>query len=443
MRTLPALTALSACLSACLCGCLGLDDDRRSGVDDFPNSIYARMDSFMAQSEQADEAGTVPAVNDSIFIVPSIKVPLGAVAAAKTGLGKIAARTDTLCKGTVTLSKSEVIGEKTVQNTAVLCVDSALTDPIQGNETVVRAKSVAVFKNGRVETVEIEDADGDSIVNPVAGRKSKEKILFTVTDSGFTLSTLVILGPGPDNKFDTEADNLLYRAEWTKTAGKDTLAYARYTDPDGDGIVIDNAKPSLVDLEFFQRGPTPDHRDAEWSRASLRLVVVYKVEPSEVKRARFEAKTTDGRTLTSVLRNRQGGEDIDRRDTLEAHLEVRASLARDSLDSMETVFVMSHGRNLEDGRDDSLYAFKVQVAKKIGEETSGRFEFQSDRPIPSGGKPVSGGLSMRVEYADGTFLVVDGRVSAKEVDVIITDRQGKRLHVVWDRLGRGKSIEEL
>jgi hypothetical protein len=449
---------LTAFLTAAFFSACVNESEKTAGVDEFPNSIYARVNGFLDEGKQAEAINPVPALADSVLVQGGFNVAAGksAATAAKIAAGEFAAAgadagpmhglakaaADTGCSGTITVTDTVKTPLKTTASTASICVDARFLDTIKGNETVIRGRTVTTYNSGRVETADISDADGDGKLNPV-DENSKANILFTATEKGVVEKSSLLVGPGPDVNFDTEPDNLIYAADWSKVSGADTLGTAVYTDADGDGAAIDNGKASLVDLDFYQKGPSADHPDAVWSRAQLRLVVRYQMEAKEVKRVRFEMEDAAGRREVGEVLNRSGGADFDMNDTVQAHFLTYATAATDTLDSMDVHLSMGLGKDFDAKSDDSIYAMDVRTTKKLGEEKSAHFSFQSDRPIPSGKDPVSGALSMDVEYTDGTSLTVDGVISATRLDVTVQDRQGKRVHAVWDRQGRGIRVDEV
>jgi hypothetical protein len=328
-------------------------------------------------------------------------------------------------------------------DTSTVCLDAKATDTILGNETLLHGKSVTTYANGRIESVEISDGDGDGILNPVAGGGSKASLLITATEKGITERTVLMAGPGPDGDFATEADNLIYALSWSRVRGPDTLAYASYADADSDGIAVDNGKPSLVDLDLYQAGSSDDHPDALWSRARIRMRVRYHVEAKEVVRVRFEMEDGARRITVAEVLAREGGADFDMRDTVIAHFTTRGTASSDSLDSLDVRLTMRLGADFDSPADDSVYAIHAASAFRRGAEARAEFDFVSSRPIPSGAQAQDGTMSMTLAYRDGTELKLDGTLKAKALDVIIVDREGLRAHVVWDAEGRGASYERL
>jgi hypothetical protein len=458
-----AAAVLALCLSACL------TEDKHAGVDEFPNSIYARVNGFLDESKKSGEVG-VPALGDSLqagagFIVGAAKAaapkaaagaavppagfpfpPLAALPApagaalAKAGAaagcsGIVATWTDSLAKPAPT--------KLYTKDTLQVCLDAKALDTIKGNETLVHAKSVTVYGSGRIETAEISDGDGDGILNPVAGGKSRADLILTALENGVLERTALSVGPGPDNDFSTEADNLTYSASWTRTRGADTLARAAYADADSDGVAVDNGKASVVDLDLYQKGPSDDHPDALWTRALLRLVVRYRVEAKEARRVRFEMEDQAHRLSVGEILSRDGARDFSMRDTVIAHFTTVGAAASDSLDTLDVRLTMGLGADFDSKADDSVYALRAVSTQKRGDETKAEFSFLSSRPMASGAVPEDGTVAMAIEYRDGTALKVEGTLKAKALDVVVTDRAGKRAHVKWDAEGRGVLYERL
>lgn len=460
---IPAGLAVLAALAGCF-----TEPERSSGVDDFPNSIYASVAGFLDENDRAGDLGAAPPA-DSLLIRARVGTPAlpkaGAAALASLpGLAKpafpgapAAAAPAGACAGYFTLSGTKVAGTRVTLDSLIYCVDAAWLDTVKGNEHIARMKSVTRDTvSGRVETGEISDGDGDGIVNPVPGAESRMAVRFLVADGGVIEETRAVVGGGPDDDFNTSGNNPTYELSWSKTAAAggavlgghtlaagDTLASASFADADSDGVAIDPLRPCLVDVAWFARGPTEDDPDAAWSRFRMRTMSYYgKVQTSYPSRFHAESETRGGRLNRIRLLNLQGGEDVAGGDTVLARFRVEGTAPSDTLDTLETTLRMRIG-DFGDKQDDSVFALHVRVAKKLGEERSASFDFLSDAPILHGQDPVSGALSMRAGYADGTALDVEGALTAGTLDVTATLRDGKRIHAVWDRAGKGISLEVL
>jgi hypothetical protein len=534
---------LACSLTALLAGCLN-EPERKAGVDDFPNSIYAQVDGFLEEKDKAGSfaaaprpdsllspkgvggpalpkfASRIPALPTATATPRLPALPKGSAAAILSAAPlSAAAAAPSACNGTVAITETKPPrGSRITVDSLILCVDAALLDTIKGNERIVRGKSITTdTQTGRVEIVESSDGDGDGILNPDPARESKARIAITVFDAGVRERTDMVVGPGPDGSFDLDADNVMYSIAWAKTRGNDTLArtswedadgdgkvtadsaskvrlvlqtwtdgvlettvmvvgfgpdgdfdteadnliyslsfsrtrdgdtlaWAAYTDADDDGIAIDNGKPSLVDADWYAEGPTEDEPGAVWSRFRMRILAVYGAAGQDLKRFSAEQETRGGRRLDASIRNLDGGEDFDLADTVLARFRVVGTAPSDTVDTLETSIRMRIG-NFEDKSDDLTYTLSVRARKKLGEERLATFDFVSAKPIPHGEDPELGDLTMRVEYEDKdgeeTVLDAEGRITEETVDVTALLRDGKRVHAVWDREGKGISLEVL
>lgn len=463
-RSAPRILAALAALGG-LAGCF-LEPERKAGVDDFPNSIYASVDGYLAENRRAEGLEARPPADSLLahrtYVGPAFKASAGA-AAALPPLAKLAARAAAGCASQLTMTGPEKIdGTRITLETLVLCLDTAWFDTVTGNEHIVSAKSVTRDSaTGRVETGEFSDADGDGFLNPVPGGASKALMRLRVEDGGVIEETRLVVGGGADGDFKTSGDNPTYSLSWSRVAARDglvaggdvlaagdTLASASIADADSDGVAIDVGRPGLADVAWFARGPTGDDPDAAWSR--FRMVAPAQDGKVQAGRpARFSAESeTRVRHLDGVRRRNRirildlgGGEDAGG-DTVLARFTTTGSAPTDTLDSLETTLTMRIG-DFEDDGDDTVYALEVRVAKRLGEERTAAFAFRSDRPIPHGEDPEAGSLSLRAGYADGTALDVEGTLSAGTLDVIAKLRDGKRVRAVWDRTGEGISLEAL
>src|SRR5690606_8369039 len=363
------------------------------------------------------------------------------------GLAKSAA--DCACDGPVVAIDSTLERPAgTVVHSVSICWDEKARDGVPGNETVVSAGTVTTFTGGRVESTSFADADGDGVLTPAAGRDSRAELRTSIAEGGIVEKTVIVLGPGPDGDFGTEADNLIYSAAWTKTEGGDTLASAAYADADSDGVVIDNGKESLVDLDFYRKGPGEDRPDALWTRARMRMLVRFQVEAKLVSRLRFEAALEGGGKEIGEILGRGGEEDFDMADTVLARFtSVSAPYAAADTggpaDTAVTEITMTLGEDFDSKKDDNVYAIDIRATRQSGEEKVAVFRFLSAEPIPSGRAPRAGDVYMDIGYADGTRLEAEGTLSPDGMDLIIRGRDGKRLRAAWDGQGNGRRLERL
>jgi hypothetical protein len=424
-------------------------DERHVGVDDFPNSIQAQVKGFLNESKKSEDINLVSKARDSILNPQGFHVAAGKNAAKKMSAATksmiglellLAPSTPIKCESRFQFDTTKYSPFKTTVESFTICLDTS-----KRTDLVIKVSSISTYPNGRIDRAEITDADGDGILNPMPSGGSKAKMEVSTTDGGIKEQTTVIVGPGPDNDFDTLPDNVTYAVNWLKIkiAGSDTLGSAVYSDADLDGTVLDNAKASLVDLELYEKGPTQDHADALWSKVKMRIVVRYGIESKDAQRVHFEMQSKDGRLTTADLLNLEGGPDFNMRGKLKAQFLVVGTTPADTVDTMRTNLIMTVGSDLDNKSDDSVFALDVYVKKKMGEEKNALFTFASDLPIPSGKDPQSGRVSMHIEYSDASTVDLNGTMKDKSLDVKVKTRDDKQLLIVWDALGRGVLLEPI
>lgn len=442
-------------LGSLFTGCIHDEDQRTAGVDDFPNSIQARVNDFLAESKKSSEITTAATVTSTLpsqggfnLAAPkqsAVQQPLAKMSASNQMPSKISA-TDSVCTSTLNYDTALISATETTVNKVTFCADSKLFDNIKGNETILSGSVTTTYSNGSVDKTVLTDADGDGILNPVPGRRTKSSIVITKNHQNISEKTTMVVGPGKDDNFDTEPDNLIYYLAWIKTDTilKDTVARAQYflVNPTVDSILIDNSAPSLVDVDLYQKGPNKDHADGLWSLLKARLLVRYKEEPKETKRLHSETLTQTGHYFVADILNLKKEPDLNFSDTLLVRFSEVSRNPNDTLDSLTSLLKMKLGKNLEIKTDDSVYTVHSVVEKKRGVEKTATFDFQSELAIPSGQKPSKGTLSMKIEYTDFSTLEVNGKLSKEGLDVTIKNRDGKKQHVIWDAAGRGVLLED-
>jgi hypothetical protein len=121
--------------------------------------------------------------------------------------------------------------------------------------------------------------------------------------------------------------------------------------------------------------------------------------------------TKNGRTNSATLRNRAGGDEIVKGDTLYVRLETTKTAADDTLAHALIVFAMNPGQDLKSDADDSCYSIHVESDKRFGLERHAEFDFVSANPIPHGQAPAAGTFSGKAEYANGATVTLKGSFS--------------------------------
>src|SRR5688500_8320696 len=127
VKTPSPISALAAALfmALALSGCF-LENDKSAGVDDFPNSIYARVDGFLDENKKAGglEASAGP---DSLLVRQSFERPALPKVSAAGALPPLAKRSAgaAACPATWTFSTEKRPDSARIKlDTLVVCLDS-------------------------------------------------------------------------------------------------------------------------------------------------------------------------------------------------------------------------------------------------------------------------------------------------------------------------------
>ena len=357
-----------------------------------------------------------------------------------TALAKISARDTGVVVDTSTISLGYVIVTRKTPGLLITSFDSAWVkwdaqakDSIKDNENILYFRRVETHHlGGKVEIVEFTDADGNKLINAVPGMDNKVKLVFTSEANGVTESTTLVVSSGPDASFDAEADNRILKAEWSKRKGAKLMAQGAYLDADNDGIVVDNAKTSLVLAKFSelepQGRPLVKQVDAE---AKVRIFT--NKGGDEPVSFSFQEEWFTGRINSVTLKNRLGGTDIIKGDTLTVQLETKVTSQSDTLKFLHVDFVMNPGQDLKTDADDSLYAIHIRSQKRFGLERSAEFHLISDKPVPHGKLPESGSFSGKATYANGQSASLKGTFTPTSFMAEYTGPNGRTVKVEYTR----------
>ncbi len=340
--------------------------------------------------------------------------------------------------GLVHLSHKTEIAGITVQEEADAKWDDAAKDTIKDNEHLLRFSQTKTYPLGKVEKASFEDGDGDGLINP-ATKGSKVKITFLNTEGKTVETAVIIAGCGPDLNFDTEADNAIYQADWNRKIDGVLRAEASFLDADQDGIIVDNADTSLVEMRFSDYEPL-DRPLVKERHTHAKVRVFGKDENGndqgdEPVSFGYTETLKSGRVTTVSLRNPNGGEDLVAGDTMTVSVETVAKRDDDTLKTLSLEIVMNPGQDLKSEDDDSVYAFHVKSSKHLGFEREAEFHFYADTPVLHGQEPTAGHFSGKATYANGQTATLEGSFSPRGFSAEYTGPQGSTLDVDFDLAG--------
>jgi len=335
----------------------------------------------------------------------------------------------TKSQGYITLSVRRPMLLQTTYDTAVVKWDAKAQDSVKGNENVIRWSHTVVYAiGGSVDRAAYTDDDGDGIVNVVAGRENRIRIEFTKsstrTDGRHQVETAVVIAsPGTDNNFDTEADNRLYQADWNRKADGALLAMVTFTDDDGDGVVLDNAKASVVKMTAWESAP-PLRPRVQSVGAVVRVRKLGFGLGEEPVGFTYNDTLKNGRTDKVYVKNSTGGEDIRANDTLRVFFETQQRNGDDSLRSAKVEIALNLGSNLKSDADDVFYSLNAESHNRLGFERDVKLAVVSSMPVPRGQQPKNGTFSFDVTYANLKTISVVGTFTPASLDGVYTGPDG-------------------
>ncbi len=337
--------------------------------------------------------------------------------------GGVMANLDDTGKGFATLYHKYFGPFSWIEDTAVVKWDEVARDTTIKDKNILSFKRVTAYLTGKKESAAFADADGNGLVNAVAGIDNKVKLTITVEENGVTEKTVLIVGAGKDANFDKEEDNTVLEANWTRTKSGVVIGTGAFRDADNDGVVTDNSKDCIVLAEYSDIEPKDRPLIARVDFKAKIRVFANKAGDEPVSFSYTE--TTKGhRTNVVTIKNREGGDEIIKGDTMTVHLETTVSLSTDTLKHATLDFVMNPGQNLKSDSDDVCYAIHITSEKQFGFERSASFNFVSATPIPHGQAPTAGTFDGEATYANGKSITLKGSFSPDGFSVTFTGPDG-------------------
>ncbi len=349
--------------------------------------------------------------------------------------GSLHANLDDTAKGFATIYAEYKLLLVNVKDTAIVKWDDKAKDTVKDNENIVSFKRVSTYVGGKVETAEFTDGDGDKIVTAVPGRDNKVHLVLTTTDQGITEKTSLLVGAGPDANFDKEEDNTILEASWIKNDDSGmVLGTGVYLDADGDGVITDNSKTCIVLARYSEFRPK-DRPLIEQVDFDAKVRVFANKAGDEPVSFSYKETTKLHRVNQVSIKNRAGGDEIVKGDTMTVRLETTVTGADDTLKHATVDFVMNPGQDLKSDSDDVCYAIHIATQKKFGLEREAEFDFISDKGIPHGREPVSGTFSGSAKYANGQSASLKGSFSPTGFSAEYTGPEGNSLKVEYSKNG--------
>jgi hypothetical protein len=350
------------------------------------------------------------------------------------GLDKIAANdvfvidSSTAAQGYATFSVTRTGILNTTYDSARVKWDAQARDNVSGNENVISwTHTVVWFNGGLTERAAFSDADGNGLVNVVAGGNNRVRIDFrkqwNVGNKETVETAVVTAGTGPDDNFDAEADNRLFEAQWRRLVNGTLTASVVFADEDGDGRVLDNAAVSVVRLTAWEHEPAFRPK-VKGVKAVLRVRKLGHGLGEEPVGFEYTDTLWNGRTSKVFLRNSDGGDEIRANDTLRVFVQTRQSASSDTLRTLDVEVALNLGSNLKSENDDVFYSLKVEAHNRLGFHKDVELAIVSSTPVPRGQEVQNGTFTLDVTYANNKSISLDGTFTPTSFDGLYTGPEG-------------------
>jgi hypothetical protein len=175
-------------------------------------------------------------------------------------------------------------------------------------------------------------------------------------------------------------------------------------------VVVDNSKDCIVSAQYSNLEPA-DRPLIKKADFKAKVKVLANKAGDEPITFSYVETTKTGRTNSATIKNRAGGDEIVKGDTMTVTLETVKTTDDDTLRHAVLVLTMNPGQDLKSDADDVCYGIHVESDKRFGLERHAEFDFVSATPIPHGQQPTAGTFSGEAEYANGQSVSLKGSFS--------------------------------
>jgi len=324
------------------------------------------------------------------------------------------------------------ISKMTCSDTSVT-VDTAILRFSQTDTSLFYYSQKVISKQlpFKVDLCSYSDLDGDSILVGANVKAAKASVIYeTKIPGGINRFIRTDVDAGTDLNFVTAGDNkILYFSALTMLAA-DTLEYYEITDADQDGFVIGNCDSSIVDYLSLTK--------ERIGLVNKKVYARYCIFPSATSKnypIRYSVSESGGGWLINTfIKTIHGDTNFYVGDTIDLVRTVELSPG-DTLLS-DTASIRAARFKQSDGAiSHKLVGIHVHTTLKKGREREFIFNFKPETPILDGAVPDSGIIQMTVMRDNSGIIDVSGTLSGSQLSVIITDWDGTRYAVIWDKDG--------
>ncbi len=313
--------------------------------------------------------------------------------------------------------------------------DEFAQDEIEDNENIQKFYSGTFYAAGKSEEMWISDADGDGIANGQSQYAKKVELTFSNRSIlGVVEKSTMTVDAGPDANFDSEEDNKIISMEWEKSLEGETLAYAHFSDEDGDGMLVDKsfATNSVVKVEMYESS-NPLKPLVDWSKLNLTVEMSAENEEGELISISGEEKFKNGIHNKIVALSNDGKENIKEAQIVIVKLTSDNPIEQDSSLHSEAVFVIDVGAGFSNESDNSVLEIHLERERKFGLIKSEEFHFVSQDPVMEGEEPTSGTIEILVNFKDGKSASLVGSFEEGHVEGTLTGPEGNTVSFSWTK----------
>jgi hypothetical protein len=320
-------------------------------------------------------------------------------------------------------------------DTLVVKWDSIAKDTTIHDKNIVSASGAKILVGAVTQRYAVSDLDGDGIVSGQPQYNGTARFTYSAA-AGNTVENLVMdVSAGPDDNFNTDADNRIIALSWNRTARGAVMATATFTDADSDDVLIDKSKsaPSAVDVVVWERSPIAKPF-VDSTTLSFRILTNGKDSASDqIIRLGGVEQRKSGMTMTISAINSHGRQDIMPYDTAIVTIAGTAATQIGWKDSTTLVFDVQSG--LKNAVDHALYELHMRKEHQDGLIVSKTFDFTTTQPVKSGQKPQSGHVTVSVTHSSGKTASLVADFNQNGFSGTWTGPDGKTVSVTWDAQG--------
>jgi hypothetical protein len=292
-------------------------------------------------------------------------------------------------------------------------------------------KSISKRLPFKVDFSSYSDLDGDSILVGANVKTAKASVIYeTKIPGGINHFIRTDIDAGSDLNFITAGDNkILYFSALTMLAA-DTLEYYEITDADQDGFVIGNTDSSFVDYLSLTK--------EKIGLVNKRVYARYVIFPSAASKnypIRYSVSESGGGWLiNAIIKTIHGDTDFYVGDTIDLVRTIELSPGDTLLSDTASIRAVRLKQS-DASISHKLVGIHVHTTLKKGSEREFIFNFEPETPILDGAVPDSGTIQMKVIKDNSGIIDISGALSGSQLSVIITDSDGTRYAVIWDKDG--------